>query len=214
MFMKFSLRKKDATAVEGISPTLKRLSRSNTHTVIEKRGPSPVALESGVERTDPSISHAAVKESDWPTEWKAYTSLASCFFLMANSWGLVNAYGTFSSYHNDHLLPGKDILLWNLVGSTESAMILFLSFLVGRVLDAGYVRHCVGVGTILTGLALFMLSVCSGGGGQGEGNYILIWLLQGPIQGFGMAFFFVTSSQGKCGVCIRLIPLLNWTQWL
>jgi MCP family monocarboxylic acid transporter-like MFS transporter 10 len=52
-------------------------------------------------------------------------------------------------------------------------------------------------------LGQFMLSVSVGGGGYGEGNYGLIWLTQGLITGLGMAFFFVTSSQGThpCDSC-------------
>lgn len=33
-------------------------------------------------------------EPDWPTDWRAYTALVGCFFLMFNSWGIVNAYGS------------------------------------------------------------------------------------------------------------------------
>ena len=96
-----------------------------------------------------------------------------------------------------HLLPGRDLLLLNLVGSTESFVVLILSAIVGRFLDAGHSRELIIIGTVLVTLSQFLLSTVNGGGGYNEGNYGLIWLTQGFLGGLGMACFFVTSSQGK-----------------
>jgi len=133
----------------------------------------------------------------WPKSWKAWTTLLGCFFLMFNSWGLVNAYGTFQSYYMQNLLPGQDLLYLNLVGSTESFMVLALSFVVGRFLDAGYYRYLTGAGTVLVTISMFVLSAINGNGEYGSGNYGLIWLVQGFLLGLGMSCFFVASSQGK-----------------
>lgn len=116
---------------------------------------------------------------------------------MFNSWGLVNAYGTYASYYKEHLLPGQDLLLWNLVGSSESFIVLALSGVVGRLLDAGHARFLIAFGAVFVTLGEFLLSVVNGDGGQGQGNYGLIWLTQGLIVGLGMACFFVSSSQSK-----------------
>ncbi|KAF1988349.1 MFS general substrate transporter [Aulographum hederae CBS 113979] len=134
-------------------------------------------------------------QENWPKEWRAWTTLMGCFFLMFNSWGLVNAYGTFQSIYMNTLLPNKDLLLLNLIGSTESFFVLAGSFIVGRVLDAGLHKYLLGVGTVLVSLSMFLLSVINGGGNHGEGNYGLIWLCQGALLGMGMACFFVSSSQ-------------------
>ena len=96
-----------------------------------------------------------------------------------------------------HLLPRKDLLLLNLVGSTESFVVLILSAVVGRFLDAGYSRELIIIGTILVSLGSFLLSTVNGDGDYNEGNYAMIWLTQGFISGLGMACFFVSSSQGK-----------------
>jgi hypothetical protein len=117
---------------------------------------------------------------------------------MFNSWGLVNAYGTYSSFYMQHLLPGRDILLLNLVGSTQSFVVLILSAVVGRFLDAGYSRTLMIIGTIFVSIGSFVLSVVNGDGGENDGNYGLIWLTQGFLTGLGMACFFVSSSQGMC----------------
>lgn len=140
----------------------------------------------------------------WPKEWPAWATLIGCFFLMFNSWGLVNAYGTFASYYEEQLLPGQDMLLLNLIGSTQSFFVLALSFVVGRLLDAGYSRYLIGVGWVLVTIGMFMLSLCNGDGQFGHGNYSLIWLTQGFVTGLGMACFFVSSSQSSSTTLHRL----------
>lgn len=125
------------------------------------------------------------------------TCPVGCFLLMFNSWGLVNAYGTFASYYKQHLLPQTDLLLWNLVGATESFCVLTLSGVVGRLLDANYARSLVATGAVLVTLGTFLLSVVNGNAGRGDGRYGLIWLTQGLITGLGMACFFVSSSQSE-----------------
>ncbi|KAK5133046.1 hypothetical protein LTR08_008251 [Meristemomyces frigidus] len=114
---------------------------------------------------------------------------------MFNSWGWVNAYGTYASYYNQHLLPGTSITLLSLVGASSSSLVLLLSIVAGRLLDAGYRLRLLVTGTILTSVGTFSLSAVNGEGRYGQGNYSLIWLTQGLITGVGMACFFVSASQ-------------------
>lgn len=127
---------------------------------------------------------------------------------MFNSWGLVNAYGTFQSYYLQHLIPNANQLQLNLVGSTQSFVVLLLSFVVGRVLDAGHARQLVACGGLLTTLGMFLLSV-TGGKGRGQGRYGLIWLTQGFIVGVGMSCFFVSSSQSEYMLSSSALCLLD-----
>merc|ERR1719165_61121 len=46
------------------------------------------------------------EEPTWPSGWKPYACLFGGFLLMFNSWGIVNAYGSYASYYMQHLLPG------------------------------------------------------------------------------------------------------------
>lgn len=121
----------------------------------------------------------------------------------------VNAYGTYASYYMQHLIPNQDILLLNLVGSTQSFVVLMLSAPVGRFLDAGYIRHLLVAGTILVGLGSFLLSVVNGDASFASGRWALIWLTQGLISGLGMACFFVSSSQGKFAPIIQTQCIFN-----
>ncbi|KAL0259905.1 hypothetical protein SLS55_005646 [Diplodia seriata] len=140
-------------------------------------------------------NQSEIEEGNWPTEWRAWMSLASCHFLMFNSWGLVNAYGTFSSYYKDVLLPDTDALYFNLFGATECFMVLILSGVVGRLLDAGYYRYLLGTGTFLVTLGFMMLSISNGNGEWRQGSIANIEATHGIVAGLGMACFFVSSSQ-------------------
>jgi MCP family monocarboxylic acid transporter-like MFS transporter 10 len=150
-----------------------------------------------VQDTPPTASIQSLDEPDWPQSWRAYACLLGCFFLMFNSWGLVNAYGTWSSYYVGHSLLGTDQLQLNLVGSTQSFLVLLLSNPVGRLLDAGFSRHVIGFGTFCVPLGLFLLSVVHPADVHALANFGSIWGLQGFVVGLGMAPFFVSSSQGK-----------------
>jgi MCP family monocarboxylic acid transporter-like MFS transporter 10 len=156
----------------------------------------------------PTVDNGESDEPTWPREWQAYVTLTGCFFLMFNSWGLVNAYGTFSSYYKEDLLPGGDLLLLNLVGSTESFIVLINSWWIGRLLDSGHSRYIVFAGWILVSLGMFTLSLSSGDGGFAHGNYALIWLTQGFTTGLGMACFFVASSQSRFSRSCSKHPLI------
>ncbi|KAL5113928.1 hypothetical protein ACEQ8H_008177 [Pleosporales sp. CAS-2024a] len=137
----------------------------------------------------------SANESEWPRTWRAYACLLGCFFLMFNSWGLVNAYGTWSSYYVGHSLLGTDQLKLNLIGSTQSFLVLLLSNPVGRLLDAGWSRYVIAFGSLCVPLGLFLLSVVHPSDAPATANFGSIWSVQGLLVGVGMAPFFVSSSQ-------------------
>ena len=134
---------------------------------------------------------------DWPRTWRAYACLLGCFFLMFNSWGLVNAYGTWSSYYVGHSLRTVDQLELNLIGGSQCFLVLLLSNPVGRLLDAGHFRKVIGFGTVFVPLGLFILSAVHPSNIEAIASFGPIWATQGLVVGFGMAPFFVSSSQGK-----------------
>jgi len=175
-----SFDKDDRKGSQGTLP----LSMSNTETASMIHASPPVSLRS-------------IDEPQWHQSWRAYACIVGSFFLMFNSWGLVNAYGTWSSYYVGHSLRGADQLQLNLVGSTQSFLVLLLSNPVGRLLDANYSRWVIGFGTFLVPFGLFMLSVIHPSDVNGTANFGSIWSMQGLIVGLGMAPFFVSSSQGK-----------------
>lgn len=52
-----------------------------------------VAVEDSLSSDVAEATEDGDDEPNWPKEWRAYACLTGCFFLMFNSWGLVNAYG-------------------------------------------------------------------------------------------------------------------------
>lgn len=156
-----------------------------------------------------SVESLAEREPNWPRCWRAYACWLGCFFLMFNSWGLVNAYGTFSSFYIGHTLRGIDQLELNLIGSTQSFLVLLFSAPVGRLLDAGHFRYVIATGAFFVPLGMFLLSVVAPSHDEAEGSFLKIWLTQGLVVGFGMACFFVSSSQGRYPLPISLNTLSN-----
>lgn len=71
---------------------------------------------------------------------------------------------------------------FNLIGATQSFVVLILSAVVGRYLDAGYQRTLITVGTVLVSLGSFLLSVVNREGNFDEGSYILTWVTQGQSE--------------------------------
>ncbi|TKA74847.1 hypothetical protein B0A55_05333 [Friedmanniomyces simplex] len=131
----------------------------------------------------------------WPKDWRAYLCLLGGFLQMFISWGYVNAFGTYASFYDSVLLPKADNLLMNLIGGTMCFVILLLSFVVGRLVDAGHIGKVLFTGTILLGAGTFSLSLVNGDAGEGDGNYGGIWATQGFLTSLGMACHFVSSSQ-------------------
>jgi MCP family monocarboxylic acid transporter-like MFS transporter 10 len=167
----------------------------------QKDRPSTLSLSSSTSQETASVENVSITSSmeeeyepKWPRSWRAYACWLGCFFLMFNSWGLVNAYGTFSSYYVGNSLREVDQLELNLIGSTQSFLVLLFSAPIGKLLDAGHFRYVVAMGTFLVPFGLFMLSVAHPTG-DAPANFGSIWATQGLIVGLGMACFFVSSSQ-------------------
>ena len=107
----------------------------------------------------------------------------------------MNTYGTFQSFYKSHLLSKTANVLIPLIGGTQAFFILLLSFIAGRLLDAGFHRILAITGGLLITGGMFLLSISAGSGGKDEGKYWAIWLSQGLIVGLGMGCYFVYSSQ-------------------
>ncbi|KAH9862297.1 hypothetical protein IAQ61_010500 [Plenodomus lingam] len=172
------------------SPSFDRQSRKDSSASL-----SLSISSSGTSAMAGSASSALNNEPDWPRSWRAYACMVGCVLLMFNSWGLVNAYGTWSSYYVGHSLRNVDQLKLNLIGSTQSGIVLLLSNPVGRLLDAGHFRKVIGCGTLLVPLGLFLLSVVHPSDVEAITSYLPIWATQGLVIGLGMSTFFVSSSQ-------------------
>ena len=111
------------------------------------------------------------------------------------------SFGTFFRYYDEHLLPRATDTTIGLIGGVQAFIVLLLSFIVGRLLDAKLHRVVVGVGGILTWLGYFCLSFSSRQGPEYQGSYGLIILTQSLVAGVGMTCFFTHSSH--CAIQVR-----------
>lgn len=105
------------------------------------------------------------------------------------------SFGPYFRYYHEHLLSQAGAWKIGLIGSIQAFLILALSFIIGRLLDARLHRYIASLGCILTTVGHLGLSFTSGQGLRDEGRFGLIFLTQGIIAGLGMACFFVHSSQ-------------------
>lgn len=105
------------------------------------------------------------------------------------------SFGPYFRYYDEYLLPNAGDWKIGLIGSVQAFLVLSLSFIIGRFIDAQLHRYVVLVGGVLTTLGHLCLSLTSDQGLEGEGNYGLIFLTQGIVGGLGEACYFVFSSQ-------------------
>ncbi len=109
--------------------------------------------------------------------------------------GLIMSFGPYFRYYDEYLLPNAGDSRIGLIGSVQAFLVLSLSFIIGRLIDAQLHRYVVIVGGCLTTLGHFCLSFTSHQGLEGQGIYGLIFLTQGIMGGIGEACYFVFSSQ-------------------
>lgn len=124
---------------------------------------------------------------------------------MFNSWGLVNAYGTYQSYYKQHIFPHANTASLNLIGALQCFIVLTLSIFVGRILDAGHFYRLLIIGAVLVTLASFLLSLPAV-----TSQYAYVLLVQGVLKALGMSCMFVPSSQSKSHANL-LLCLLTFT---
>lgn len=114
--------------------------------------------------------------------------------------GLIMSFGTFFRYYDEYLLPEATDTTIGLIGGIQAFIVLLLSFIVGRLLDAKFHRIIVGVGGVLAWLGYFCLSFTLQGP-ENQGSYGLIILTQSIVAGVGMTCFFTHSSH--CAIQVR-----------
>lgn len=80
---------------------------------------------------------------------RAWLQVLGAFFLNFNTWGLINAFGTFQSEYSTGLLrdSSQSSIAW--IGSLQAFLMLVIGVLCGRALDAGYFYVDITLGVFL-----------------------------------------------------------------
>ncbi|KAF8420469.1 major facilitator superfamily domain-containing protein [Tirmania nivea] len=124
--------------------------------------------------------------------FEAWLQVVGGFLITANTWGLVNMWGTFQTYYSSQTPPLATGSAISWIGSIQSFLLLLVGALCGRPFDLGYSRSMMWSGAVIITAALLLTSL-SGEFGQGNGNqvYYQVLLSQGIMAGLGMGLTLV-----------------------
>jgi len=115
----------------------------------------------------------------------AWLQVLGGFFLLFNSWGIINTFGSYQAYYETDLLTSSRPSSISWIGSIQAFLLLFVGALTGPVYDAGYFRELLITGAFLLVLGQMMLSLCHA--------YWQILLAQAFCIGIGTGCLFVPS---------------------
>ncbi|KAH8197775.1 hypothetical protein TruAng_008064 [Truncatella angustata] len=117
--------------------------------------------------------------------WKAWSQVVGGFFLMVNTWGLINAFGVFQAYYQATILSHKTPADIAWIGSIQGFLMLIIAVFCGWALDAGYFYALAAAGVIFQVFGMMMTSLGT--------EYYQILLSQGICVGIGSGCFLVCA---------------------
>lgn len=91
---------------------------------------------------------------------KAWLQVVGGFFILFNTWGILNTFGAYQTYYEsgDLFTQSSSAISW--IGSIQAFMVQFFGLLSGPLYDMGYVRSLLIGGSFLIILGQMMLSLC------------------------------------------------------
>ncbi|KAI0409353.1 MFS general substrate transporter [Xylaria palmicola] len=131
------------------------------------------------------ISTSASKNPGPPPDGgkKAWLMCLCGHFIIMNTWGFINSFGVFQTYYMELLeLPPSDIS-W--IGSITVFLTFFIGTFTGRLVDAGFLRPVLVVGTAFLALGIFTTSAAT--------QYWQLILAQGLTIGLGSGCLFCAA---------------------
>ncbi|KAF2000043.1 MFS general substrate transporter [Amniculicola lignicola CBS 123094] len=115
----------------------------------------------------------------------AWLQVLGGFFLLFNSWGIINTFGSYQAYYETVLLPDSSPSSISWIGSIQAFLLLFVGALSGPIYDAGYFRALLITGSFLLVIGQMMLSLCH--------EYWQVLLAQAFCIGCGCGCLFIPS---------------------
>lgn len=142
----------------------------------------PVAALEPVRSAHPSVRDASKIPNGGLWAW---LQVLGSFFLLFNSWGIINTFGSYQAYYETTLLPNSSSSAISWIGSIQAFLLLFVGALTGPIYDAGYFRELLIVGSVMLVLGQMMLSLCH--------TYWQVLLAQAFCIGIGTGCLFIPS---------------------
>ncbi|KAF2019536.1 putative monocarboxylate permease [Aaosphaeria arxii CBS 175.79] len=115
----------------------------------------------------------------------AWLQVLGAFFLLFNTWGIVNTFGSYQTYYNTVLLVDSNASAVSWIGSIQGFLLMMVGALSGPIYDAGYFRTLLISGSLLLVIGQMMLSLCH--------EYWQVLLAQAFCIGTGTGFLFVPA---------------------
>ncbi|KAL5117365.1 hypothetical protein ACEQ8H_004681 [Pleosporales sp. CAS-2024a] len=125
------------------------------------------------------VTQSAQEHPDYPIDHgtTAWLQVLGGWILFANSWGLPNAFGVFQTYYVDTLLPDRTASSIAWIGSLQLFFTTMGCLPGGMLLDNGYLKSTIVVGTALEIVGLLLMSFSK--------SYWTMLLAQGVCMGIG-----------------------------
>jgi MFS family permease len=116
---------------------------------------------------------------------RAWLQVLGGFFLLFNSWGIINTFGVYQAYYETGLLKSSTSSAISWIGSIQAFLLLIVGMLTGPLYDAGYFRYLLIFGSVMLVFGQMMLSLCT--------TYWQVLLAQAVCVGVGTGALFVPS---------------------
>ncbi|TKA32032.1 hypothetical protein B0A50_01278 [Salinomyces thailandicus] len=130
----------------------------------------------------PSVTNVKSVPNGGLTAW---LQVVGAFFLFWNTWGIINTFGTYQTYYESGILASSSPSDISWIGSVQAFLLMLVGAITGPVYDAGYFRHLLIGGSLLSVFGQMMLSLCT--------KYWQVFLAQGICIGLGSGCLFVPA---------------------
>ncbi|KAJ5129486.1 uncharacterized protein N7515_005525 [Penicillium bovifimosum] len=115
----------------------------------------------------------------------AWLGVVAGFCVFVNSWGLLTTYGAFQEYYQTVLLSHESPSTISWVGSVQATLIPLIGIAAGPLVDVGYLRPLILVGSFLTVFGMMMTSLAT--------SYYQVLLAQGFCVGMGGGISYIPA---------------------
>ncbi|TVY47008.1 Aspyridones efflux protein [Lachnellula occidentalis] len=116
---------------------------------------------------------------------QAWLQVLGAHLLFFNSWGIINTFGAYQAFYEQHLLLTHSSSQISWIGTFQGFLLVFFSFIAGPIFDRGYFHALILTGTFLVVLGMMMTSLAT--------QYWQLFLAQGVVTGLGAGCLFLPS---------------------
>lgn len=81
--------------------------------------------------------------------------------LTASCRGILTTFGAFQEYYQTQLLPEQSPSAISWIGSIQATLIPMIGIVSGPLVDAGYIRSLIAIGSFLTVFGMMMTSLAT-----------------------------------------------------